>query len=49
MEYEIGASGITDGYYVFTESPACGYTNTMIITNLPSFMTHDEGSSEFTI
>ena len=49
IEYEVGSPGLTDGYYVFDESPACNYQETVTVTNLPDFMSHDEMNSEFTI
>ena len=47
--YQIGTPGVTDGNYLFDEDPVCNYPETVTITNLPSFMTHDESNSEFSI
>ena len=49
IEYFIGTAGFTDGGYVFDENPACNYPETVTVMNLPAFMTHDEGNSDFTI
>ena len=49
INYYIGTPGFTDGSYIFDESPVCNYPETVIISNLPSFMTHDENNSDFTI
>ena len=40
---------LTDGLYVFDEEPVCNYPETVTLTNLPSFVTHNEASSDFTI
>ena len=47
--YKIGALALTDGFYVFDEDPVCNYPETVTLTNLPSFATHNEDSSDFTI
>ena len=47
--YNIGSLTITDGLYVFDEDPVCNYPETVTLTNLPSFVTHNEASSDFTI
>lgn len=47
--YNIGAPQLTDGYYVFDEAPVCNYPETVTITNLPTFASHSEPSSDFTI
>ena len=47
--YNIGALTITDGLYVFDEDPVCNYPENVTLTNLPSFVTHNEASSDFTI
>ena len=49
MIYKIGELAMTR-QYSFDESPfACDYVETLTVTNLPAFMTHDEGLGEFTI
>lgn len=45
----MGTPSITDGFYRFDESPACNYPETVTVTNLPAFMSHDVAASEFTI
>ena len=47
--YNIGAPSLTDGLYVFDEDPVCNYPETVTLTNLPAFVTHNEASSDFTI
>ena len=49
IEYEIGSARLTDGFYIFDENPYCNYQETVTVTNMPEFMTHDEINSEFTI
>lgn len=49
IEYNIGASTLTDGLYEFDEEPVCNYPETVTLTNLPTFVTHNEASSDFTI
>ena len=49
MIYKIGAPMMTM-QYSFDESPfVCDYEETLTVTNLPSFMTHDERLGEFNI
>ena len=40
---------MTDGFYVFDEDPVCNYPESVTLTDLPNFVTHNEGSSDFTI
>ena len=40
---------LTDGLYVFDEDPVCNYPEIVTLTNLPAFVTHNEGSSDFTV
>ena len=47
--YNIGALTLTDGLYVFDEDPVCNYPETVTLNNLPTFVTHNEASSDFTI
>ena len=47
--YNIGSLTLTDGLYVFDEDPICNYPETVTLTNLPNFVSHNEGSSDFTI
>ena len=37
------------GPYTFDEEPFCGYPETVTLTNLPTFLTHNEDSSDFTV
>ena len=47
--YNVGAPDMTDGLYVFDEDPVCNYPETVTLTDLPAFVTHNEGTSDFTI
>ena len=47
--YNIGALTLTDGLYIFDEDPVCNYPETVTLTNLPSFVTHNEPTSDFTV
>ena len=47
--YNIGAQTMTDGFYVFDEDPVCNYLETVTLTDLPNFVTHNEDSSDFKI
>ena len=50
LYYIIGASALTSSNYVFDEMPIfCGYPETVTLSNLPAFVTHNESSSDFTI
>jgi len=49
ITYNIGAPDLTDGLYVFDEDPFCNYPETVTVTNLPTFATHNTGSIDFTI
>ena len=49
IEYNVGAPTLTDGLYIFDEDPVCNYPETVTLTNLPVFVTHNEPSSDFTI
>ena len=49
ITYNIGALDLTDGLYVFDEDPVCGYPETVTVTNLPAWATHNEASADFTI
>jgi len=49
LRYNIGAPALTDGNYVFDEVPYCGYPEIVTLTNLPTFVTHNGGVSDFTI
>ena len=47
--YNVNQATLTDGSYVFDESPVCNYPETVTVTNLPAFATHNELTSDFTI
>ena len=40
--YNVNQATLTDGRYVFDEDPICGYPETVTVTDLPSFATHNE-------
>ena len=47
--YNVNQLSLTAGNYVFDESPFCGYPETVAVTDLPAFATHNEVASDFTI
>ena len=49
ITYNIGDPALTDGLYAFEETPVCGYPETVTLTNLPTFVTHNEANSDFMI
>ena len=49
ISYNIGAPTLTSPKYSFVEDPACSYPETVTFIDLPPFVTHNEGTSDFTI
>ena len=49
INYVTGDSEVPSDSYSFTSTPSCGYPVTVEITDLPSFVTHDESGSKFMI
>ena len=49
IEYAIGALSLTGGSYAFVQTPECGYDESVTILNLPSFLTHNEATADFTV
>ena len=51
INYNIGAPDLTNvGPYVFDEEPVCNYPETVTLTNLPIFVTHNApATDDFTI
>ena len=49
ISFNVGAPEKTDGAYTFGEDPICDYEETVTVTNLPSFATHNSGSADFTL
>ena len=49
FSYHIGAPDFTSPKYSFIETPACQYPETVILTNLPAFVLHNEDTADFTI
>ena len=50
LHYNIGATALTSGNYEFDEQPlSCGYPETVTLTNLPAFVTHNVSTFDFTI
>ena len=50
IRYRIGEPALLQaGSYTFDEVPLCGYPETVTLTNLPHFVTHNEVSSDFTV
>ena len=49
ISYNIGAPDLASPKYSFVETPACSYPETVTLTNLPSFVIHNDLTSVFTI
>ena len=49
IRYSLGEPSLQDGPYTFDEVPFCGYPETVTLTNLPVFVTHNGASSDFTV
>ena len=47
--HKVGAAAKNDGAYSFKELPECGYKQTVTVSDLPSFVTHNQDTSDFTI
>ena len=41
IEYFVSDPMLTDGPYAFAQNPACGYDETVTVSNLPAFATHN--------
>lgn len=49
ITYSIGDPTLIDGSYIFTEDPICNYPETVTLTDLPAWASHNTGTSDFTI
>ena len=49
IAYNVGAPTLKSPIYSFVEDPACFYPETVTLTGLPDFVTHNEDSKDFTI
>ena len=49
IRYALGTPNLTGGRYVFDELPFCGYSETVTLAGLPSFVTHNVATSDFTV
>ena len=50
MRYIVGAESLLNvGAYKFDQDPFCNYPETVTLTNLPNFVTHNKLTSDFTI
>ena len=50
ISYNIGSTRISNvGNYIFAEDPVCNLEATVTLTNLPTFITHNELTSDFTL
>ena len=47
--FNVGAPEKTDGAYTFGEDPICNYDETVIVSGLPSFVSHNSSSADFTL
>ena len=50
IRYNIGSAGLSNvGNYIFAEDPVCNLEETVTLTNLPTFITQNELTSDFTL
>ena len=49
INYNVGAASLTTGSYTFGEDPICDYPETVTVTNLPAFASHNSGTADFTV
>ena len=49
LSYFIRDVSLTDGPYAYEQIPACGYPETITVTNLPAFAQHNTATQDFTI
>lgn len=49
ITYRVGEPAVTDGAYSFLQTPACGYPESLTVTDLPAWVAHNEDAAEFTI
>ena len=49
ITYTIGSSSLTSSAYSFVQSPSCGYSDFITLTNLPSFMVHRKATKDFKV
>lgn len=50
ISYNVGAPELANiGHYTFDENSNCNYPETVTLTNLPGFITHNEDTADFTI
>ena len=50
LRYNVGAASLLNvGAYKFDESPVCNYPETVTLTSLPVFVTHNMSTSNFDI
>jgi len=47
VNYSLGDPTFAFGSYRFEQSPACGYSEVVQLTGLPSFVTHNAASRSF--
>ena len=45
----MGAPAKTTGSYSFVQDPICDYPETVTISNLPTFLTNNEATADFTV
>ena len=50
ISYNIGGPDLSNvGLYIFVEDTDCDYSQTVILTNLPDFITHNKDTNDFTL
>ena len=47
--YNVGLPEKNDGNYEFAQSPNCKYPQSVTVSNLPSWATHNEAAQDFSI
>ena len=47
--YTIDSDELKSFLYLFTQTPTCGYSETIEVVGLPSFMTHNSDTTDFSI
>lgn len=47
--YTVGQATAQSGNYGFVQDPACGYAETLTVTGVPAYATHNQGTKDFTV
>ena len=49
IKYYINTATLTAGQYAFEQNPLCGYPETITVTGLPAFASHNAVPHDFTV